>query len=134
MNRAPPPTSLQRLRTRRRLSLLLLWVLVLQAMTVNACVTHDLADLGFSPVATPVGAEAGLEAHAADATAPGQDADSRLQGAIESCAHCACSHLAALPVHAAVVSVSELSIFPPLVPEAPATGLLEQALRPPARV
>ena len=134
MNRTRPSTSPQRLRTKRGLTLLLLWALLLQTLSVSACVTHDLGELGFSPVATLEGVQAGVEAFAADATAPGHDSGARLQHAIGSCAHCACSHLAALPVQGTGLSVSELSGYQPVVPVLLATGLLEQALRPPAAV
>lgn len=130
----PPLTSLQRLRTKRGLTLLLLLALLLQTLTVSACVTHDLGKLGFSPVVTLEGAGARVDAHSAEAAAPGHDSDARLQHAIGSCAHCACSHLAVLPVQGTGVSESELTGYQPLVPVLLATGLLEQALRPPAAV
>lgn len=134
MNSTQPSTSLQRLRSRRGLTLLLLLALLLQTLTVSACIAHDLAELGFSPIVTLDGPQTGVEAFAAEATAPGQDSDARLQHGIGSCAHCACSHLAALPVRNEGVSLSELSVYQPLVPVLLATGLLEQALRPPAAV
>lgn len=133
MKRTPPSTSLQRLRTTRGLTLLLLCALLLQTLTVSACIAHDLGEPGFSPVAMLEGTD-GVEAFAAEATAPDHDSDARLQHAIGSCAHCACSHLAALPVQGAGASVSQLSVYQPLVPVLLAAGLPEQALRPPAAV